>query len=217
MRTKNAQKRLNQIRSLKTPYDLTFMGVTIRVFDNVYPTSELSELVVEYMDDPLEGIGNNSKVLDYGTGTGFLAINAAKRGAKVIATDINPFAIECAKYNACINGVGDAIDFRTGESFQTIKENEKFDVITAGMPWDSANVSDYLEMALYDPEFEMRKSLFQNGKKVLNKRGYILMTYSDFMQDRHPIENFIPGYKHSIVNSRIIDNQRVYVIKIQPI
>lgn len=31
MRTKNAQRRLQQILSIPTPYDLTFMGVTIRI------------------------------------------------------------------------------------------------------------------------------------------------------------------------------------------
>jgi methylase of polypeptide subunit release factors len=213
--TENAQRRLNEIRSLKTPYDLTFMDVPIRVFDHVYPTGALSELVVEYIDRV--GIGDKSKVLDYGTGTGFLAIQAAKRGAKVVATDMNPFAIECAKYNARINEVRSSIDFRMGKSFEPIKENEKFDVITAGMPWDQEEVSDYLESALYDPEFEMRRSLFQNGKKVLNDKGYILMTYADFMQERHPIENFISGYKHQIVNSREKDGYKELVIKIYPV
>lgn len=169
------------------------------------------------MDHPKNGLQSSSKVLDYGTGTGFLAIQAAKIGAKVVATDINPFAINCAKYNSRINSVLDSIDFRIGKSFEPIKENEKFDVITAGMPWDNADVSDYLEMSLYDPGFEMRNALFHNGKKVLNKNGYILMTYSDFMQERHPIENFIAGYKYSIVNRRVIRDHEAYVFKIEPI
>lgn len=217
MGIKQSQKRLAKIRSLKKPYDLTFKGVTVRVFEHVYPTSELSELVVEYMDHPHEGIGTRSKVLDYGTGTGFLAIQAAKRGAKVVATDINPHAIECAKYNAKWNGVYDAIEFRIGKSFETIKERETFDLITAGMPWDQGEVSDYLEMALYDPGFQMRKSLFQNAKNVLHHDGYILMTYSDFMQDQYPIEDFIQGFRYDIVNQRQIEDYQEYAIKIQPL
>jgi hypothetical protein len=72
-------------------------------------------------------------------------------------------------------------------------------------------------LPLYDPKFEMRKSLFQNGKSVLHDKGYILMTYVDFMQDRYPIEDFIPGYKHHIVNSREKDGYCELVIKIYPI
>jgi ribosomal protein L11 methyltransferase len=49
---------------------------------------------------------NNSRVLDFGTGTGVLAILASKLGAKsVLATDIDYWCIDNAKENAEINDV----------------------------------------------------------------------------------------------------------------
>lgn len=56
------------------------------------------------------GIPVNS-VLDLGTGTGLLAIAAAKLGIeRVTALDINPLAIEVAQRNVDLNECGDVVD-----------------------------------------------------------------------------------------------------------
>jgi ribosomal protein L11 methyltransferase len=50
--------------------------------------------------------------IDIGTGSGILAIALAKRcPAPVLASDIDPIAIDVARENALINGVGDRISF----------------------------------------------------------------------------------------------------------
>jgi ribosomal protein L11 methyltransferase len=54
--------------------------------------------------------------LDVGTGTGILAIAAAKldAGARVEACDTDPLAVAVAEENARLNGVGGRISFRVG-------------------------------------------------------------------------------------------------------
>lgn len=54
--------------------------------------------------------------LDVGTGTGILAIAVAKLfpDARVAACDTDPEAVEIARENAQLNGVGGQIDFRVG-------------------------------------------------------------------------------------------------------
>ena len=54
--------------------------------------------------------------LDVGTGTGILAIAAAKMfpDARIEALDTDAAAVEIARENARLNGVGDQIDFRAG-------------------------------------------------------------------------------------------------------
>ena len=54
--------------------------------------------------------------LDVGTGTGILAIAAAKMfpAARVAAVDIDAEAVDIARENARLNGVGDQIDLRVG-------------------------------------------------------------------------------------------------------
>ncbi len=59
--------------------------------------------------------------LDVGTGTGILAIAAAKLStdARVEACDTDPLAVEIARENAHLNGVGERIEFRVGSVDET--------------------------------------------------------------------------------------------------
>lgn len=73
-------------------------------------------------------------VLDLGTGTGFLAVLAAKRGAKrVVATDVLESCVECAKENAGLNNVESCVHVKKGSLFAPVK-GQKFDVIFANVP-----------------------------------------------------------------------------------
>jgi protein-L-isoaspartate O-methyltransferase len=69
-------------------------------------------------------------VIDIGTGSGILAIAAAKRGAQVMATDIDERAIAAAARNARLNGV--TFDLRLGSLFADATDT--FDVILANLP-----------------------------------------------------------------------------------
>jgi len=70
-----------------------------------HPTTRL---VLRFLERTIAG---GERVLDYGCGSGILAIAAAKLGAgRIGATDIDPGALETAAANAMANGV--AIDLR---------------------------------------------------------------------------------------------------------
>jgi tRNA/tmRNA/rRNA uracil-C5-methylase (TrmA/RlmC/RlmD family) len=53
------------------------------------------------------------RVLEIGAGLGLAAVLAAKAGARVVATDILPEAVEVIRANAGLNGV--AVDARVGD------------------------------------------------------------------------------------------------------
>ncbi|MDO9299155.1 50S ribosomal protein L11 methyltransferase [Bradyrhizobium sp.] len=58
------------------------------------------------------------RVLDLGTGTGVLAIAAARAlRMKVLASDIDPLAVRVARENARLNGVGDLVQAITATGF----------------------------------------------------------------------------------------------------
>lgn len=60
-----------------------------------------------------------SRVLDVGTGSGILAIAAARLGAKdVLAIDIDPVAVRTARENIEKNGLSHAVTARTGDLLQ---------------------------------------------------------------------------------------------------
>ncbi len=69
-------------------------------------------------------------VIDIGTGSGVLAIFAAKRGAIVSATDLDAYAIETARRNAALNKVD--IELSQGSLFADF--DRRFDVILANLP-----------------------------------------------------------------------------------
>ncbi len=75
-------------------------------------------------------INAGERVIDIGTGSGVLAIMAAKLGAQVDATDYDTRAIEAAAWNAAINHVN--INFRFGSLFADVAGH--FDVIIANLP-----------------------------------------------------------------------------------
>jgi release factor glutamine methyltransferase len=59
------------------------------------------------------------RVLDFGTGTGCIAIALAAKcpASKIMATDISPDALALAKENAAHNNVAERIDFLQGDGF----------------------------------------------------------------------------------------------------
>ena len=103
------------------PKKIFFKEQIFLVNEHVYEPAEDTFLIAEKMK-----ITNNDIVLDLGTGCGILAVLAAKIAKKIIAVDINPHAIEYAKKNAEINLKKEKNDFRKGNLFEPIKNNEHF-------------------------------------------------------------------------------------------
>lgn len=74
------------------------------------------------------------RVLDVGTGSGVLAIAAARLGAKgVVGVDTDPLAVAAARANAKVNGVD--IDVREGSADAAAPE--RFDVVVANLDTDT--------------------------------------------------------------------------------
>lgn len=70
-------------------------------------------------------------ILDVGTGSGILAIAARKlKASKILAVDIDPVAIDCARKNVAANQVSGGIDFRVAspESLRGV-----FDIVVANL------------------------------------------------------------------------------------
>jgi ribosomal protein L11 methyltransferase len=75
-------------------------------------THETTRLCLAAIEKHFDG----ASFLDVGTGTGVLAIAAARLrpAARVEACDTDAAAVEIARENARLNGVGDRVDFRVG-------------------------------------------------------------------------------------------------------
>lgn len=73
-----------------------------------HPTTVLCLEAVE------ELVREGQTVFDIGTGSGILAVAAAKLGAKVQAGDIDSMAVRIARENAALNGVADRVEVTAG-------------------------------------------------------------------------------------------------------
>jgi release factor glutamine methyltransferase len=80
-------------------------------------------------------VKRGAKVLDMGTGCGVFAVLAAEKAAKVVAVDLNPHAVACARRNAELNCVQMKVEVRLGNLFEAIDAEEKFDLILFNAPY----------------------------------------------------------------------------------
>lgn len=106
-------------------YAIQNIKFELEVNEHIFPPSPHGQFFAENMK-----INKGESVMDIGTGSGILAILAAKLGGKVSATDNDKDAVDTAKRNAARNNVN--IDFQKGEYFANF--DKKFDVIVANLP-----------------------------------------------------------------------------------
>ena len=107
-----------------------FANCVFQVGENVYEPAEDSFLFAENLQ-----VREKGKVVDMGTGCGILGILAAAKANEVLAVDINPYAVACAKENAKLNQVCDKIFFTQGDLFGPVRVEKRFDVILFNAPY----------------------------------------------------------------------------------
>jgi len=73
------------------------------------------------------------RALDVATGNGIQALLASRHAETVVATDVNPRALEVAALNARLNGISN-IEYREGSYFEPVG-GEQFDLVTCNPPY----------------------------------------------------------------------------------
>ncbi|MFH9060785.1 HemK2/MTQ2 family protein methyltransferase [Streptomyces coeruleorubidus] len=96
----------------------------------MYAPQEDTELLAGALFD--EPLPLGAEVLDVGTGTGALALEAARRGLRVTAVDVSRRAVWAARLNAVRAGL--PVRIRHGNLFDPVR-GESFDLILANPPY----------------------------------------------------------------------------------
>jgi HemK-related putative methylase len=122
-RPRSGKSRIEQIGAMQ-----------IQVFPGVFNPRlfRTGEFFASQLDCHLVPVDSN--VLELGTGSGICAISAARWAKKVIATDINPLAVQCARVNVTQNEFGDRIEVRQGDLFSPVSD-QQFDVVLFNPPY----------------------------------------------------------------------------------
>ncbi len=170
--------------------------------ETIYEPREDSYLLQKYVEQYCK---KDFVVLDIGTGTGIQAITAAKKTKKVIACDINPIAVKCAKESAEIEKIKN-IKFIESDLFSHIPKI-KFDLIVFNPPYlpEEKNVEN---IALFSAKrgTETTVRFLNDANRFLKKEGIILLIGSS-LASWSILEETI---KKNLFDYEILEKQHVF-------
>ena len=111
-----------------------------------------------------------SRALDVCTGNGIQALLASRHAETVVASDINPRALEIAEWNCSLNGNSN-VETRQGSYFEPAR-NERFDLITCNPPYVISPESSYVYRDSGLPGDTVSRLAVQEASKALAEGGF---------------------------------------------
>jgi HemK-related putative methylase len=133
-------------RALRIAYELTgkvrydsfrlerVLGMPIMVIPGVANPKLLrtGAFFASLIDERLVAPG--AAVLDMGTGSGVCALFAARHAGRVVAVDVSPAAVRCARLNALLNHLEHHVDIRQGDLYEPLGA-ERYDLVLFNPPF----------------------------------------------------------------------------------
>jgi SAM-dependent methyltransferase len=120
-----------------------------------------------------------SVAFDVGTGTGVLAAVLARRGIeRVVATDLDPRALACARENLRQLGLIERVDVVQADLFP----DGRAALVVCNPPWIPARPSSPLENGIYDPESRMLRGFLRALPEHLEPGGEGWLILSDLAE-----------------------------------
>ncbi len=170
-----------------------------------------TQLLLQYISNlPLE----EKIFLELGCGSGLISIVAAKHGAKVVSTDINPVAIEFLQKNSKRNKVD--IKIIQSDLFTAIPQ-QQFDIIAINPPYykkQPVTPQDYAWFCGENGEYFL--DLFNDLDKYIHANTEILMVLYDGC-DMEMINGFAErkGFALNCVHSKQNLLEKNFIFKIE--
>jgi len=174
-----------------------FYSLEFRVTPDVLiPRPETELLVLTLIELGRQRPGDALTICDVGTGSGNIAIAAAKHlpGSRVTAIDASPAALEIARDNARRHGVADRIEFLLGDLLAPVAAGQPFDFVVSNPPY--VKESEWASLARDVRDYEPRTALLAGpeGTEVIAKLlpqvanriapgGYLLIEISPTIHD----------------------------------
>lgn len=183
------------------------------VFRHVYPPAEDTFLLADHLE-----VGD--RVLEIGTGCGILSVLSALKAEQVVATDINPYAAACARFNAEVNGVSDRVDALVGDLFSPLREARIFDTILFNAPYlptgrrsEPPSLIDYAWSGGEDGRMVIDRFI-QRAPRHLKPGGRILLVQSSLSGVERTLgELRMRGFKAEAVDERASFFEKIVLIR----
>lgn len=189
-------------------------GAHFAVLPSVFnPSSPRTGAFLASQIDP-GPVRSHWRVLDMGTGSGVGAVIAARHARRIVAVDINPAAVRCARINALLNQAEHRVEVRTGDLFEPVA-GERFDLVLFNPPFLHAHPRNPRDGAWRSTDVANRFAaglgahLTPSGMALV-----VLSTFGDglrFLQqlDRH-------GLRSVAVAERGFINERLTLFQVNP-
>lgn len=160
------------------------------------------------------------RVADVGTGSGILALAAARAGAaNVVAIDVNPNAVKAAVENAHANGLGARVTALASDLLSALPPLPMFDVILSSPPSFAGEPRDLADRAWHaGKDYKGIASLFNEARDRLAPGGrlYVLLSTDS---DLELLGNLISqaGFQPRLVAERsiVIEALVIYELTLQ--
>lgn len=116
---------------------------------------------------------------DIGTGTGVLAAVLARRGVpRVVATDLSPQALACARENLERLGLAGRVTLLETDLFPPGRAA----LVVCNPPWVPARPTSTVEQAVYDPDSRMLRAFLAGVRDHLAPGGEAWLVLSDLAE-----------------------------------
>jgi release factor glutamine methyltransferase len=182
-RSRDAQRRPDR------PRTFTMAGRQWDLLDEVFapPFSATTETAMEILgligDGPAR-LPTGGSFLEIGSGTGIIAVMAALEGAgHVVATDVNPSAVENTRLNATRHQVTDRLTALRSDLFSALPAGERFDRVywhsNFVLAPESYRYQAEHERAYVDPGYRSHRRYLEEAPKWLTEGGAAYLQFCD--------------------------------------
>lgn len=210
-------RQLSQKSSTKIFY---YNGLAIKLHSEIYEPAEDTFQLLEVLD-----INECDRVLEIGTGCGIIALECARRGAKIICTDINPHAVELTQinYSKNLSLLKGNVEVRCGNLFSVVKPGERFDVVIFNPPYLPTHAKDRIGgSGWFDVATDggatglvVTKRFIEGLHKHLAKNGCAYFVFSS-LSDRKKLDTYLSNarLKSEIILSRQFNDEKIDIYRV---
>jgi len=189
------------------------------IHPEVYDPAEDTFLLVEAIE-----VKPKTDVFEIGTGCGIIALVCAKKGANVVCSDINPYAIETTKKNIenNIHLLKGSIDVRKGSMFKVLNKGEKFDIIIFNPPYlptyAEEKLGGWFDIAVDGGRdgFKLIKPFLKGLSRHLKKNGLGYFISTSFA-DQKKLQKIIIDFdlRSNRIMRQSIGEEEIYIYEVK--
>ena len=123
------------------------------------------------------GFSRVEKIYELCSGPAYMAYSLLANGfcEKITLADINPAAVEVAKYTAKYNGVEDKVNIYLSDVLDQMPESEQFDIVISNPPNALPNAATDTDIRAFDPDWILHKKFYASIKRHMKPGGHVVM------------------------------------------